>query len=154
MALKDHPPVNIFVGNLSYSTTHDELFDVFAEFGQVERVSIMTDRETGQSRGFAFVEMYDREEAEKAIDQLNGFAGEVSFAATGELASGSTGSSKPGDECAQQGTCDALVQQCSATSTAQAPCYCAAACICKCIGDPCEQENVALAAQLGTTCSY
>jgi RNA recognition motif-containing protein len=73
LALKDHPPVNIFVGNLSYSTTHDDLFDVFAEFGQVERVSIMTDRETGQSRGFAFVEMYDREEAEKAIEQLNGF---------------------------------------------------------------------------------
>jgi RNA recognition motif-containing protein len=73
LALKDHPPVNIFVGNLSYSTTHDELYDVFAEFGQVERVSIMTDRETGQSRGFAFVEMYDREEAEKAIEHLNGY---------------------------------------------------------------------------------
>lgn len=73
LALKDHPPVNIFVGNLSYGTTHDELFDVFAEFGQVERVSIMTDRETGQSRGFAFVEMYDREEAERAIEQLNGY---------------------------------------------------------------------------------
>lgn len=73
LALKDHPPVNIFVGNLSYTTTHDELYDVFAEFGQVERVSIMTDRETGQSRGFAFVEMYDREEADKAIEHLNGY---------------------------------------------------------------------------------
>lgn len=64
--------VNIFVGNLSYSTTHDDLYDVFAEFGQVERINIVTDRTTGQSRGFAFVEMNDREEAESAITQLNG----------------------------------------------------------------------------------
>lgn len=63
---------NIFVGNLSYRTTQDELHEVFAQYGAVERVSIVTDRETGQSRGFAFVEMTNAEEAEAAINQLNG----------------------------------------------------------------------------------
>ena len=63
---------NIFVGNLSFSTTQDDLQAAFARFGTVERVNIVTDRDTGQARGFAFVEMTDRGEAEKAISQLNG----------------------------------------------------------------------------------
>jgi RNA recognition motif-containing protein len=63
---------NIFVGNLSFSTTQDDLQAAFARFGSVERVNIVTDRDTGQARGFAFVEMTDRGEAEKAISQLNG----------------------------------------------------------------------------------
>ena len=63
---------NIFVGNLSYQTTQDELYAAFANYGGVERVSIVTDRETGQPRGFAFVEMTDRNEAETAINSLNG----------------------------------------------------------------------------------
>lgn len=63
---------NIFVGNLSFRTTQDELYAAFAEFGAVERVSIVTDRDSGQSRGFAFVEMTDRAAAENAINQLNG----------------------------------------------------------------------------------
>ncbi len=63
---------NIFVGNLNFQTTQDELYATFAQFGQVERVNIVTDRETGQPRGFAFVEMADRQEAENAINQLNG----------------------------------------------------------------------------------
>ncbi len=63
---------NIFVGNLSYSTTQDELHAAFAQYGNVERVSIVTDRETGQPRGFGFVEMSDRNEAENAINALNG----------------------------------------------------------------------------------
>jgi RNA recognition motif-containing protein len=63
---------NIFVGNLSYQTTQDELFAAFSQYGGVERVSIVTDRETGQPRGFGFVEMTDRREAETAIAQLNG----------------------------------------------------------------------------------
>ena len=63
---------NIFVGNLSYQTTQDELFTAFSNYGNVERVSLITDRDTGQPRGFAFVEMADRNEAEAAIAQLNG----------------------------------------------------------------------------------
>jgi RNA recognition motif-containing protein len=63
---------NIFVGNLSFSTTQDDLHAAFAAFGSVERVNIVTDRDTGQARGFAFVEMTDRGEAERAINGLNG----------------------------------------------------------------------------------
>ena len=64
--------VNIFVGNLSYQTTQDELEAAFSQYGAVERVSIVTDRATGQPRGFAFVEMTDQTEADNAIAQLNG----------------------------------------------------------------------------------
>src|SRR3984885_13008823 len=63
---------NIFVGNLSFQTTQDELQAAFAQYGAVERVNIVTDRDTGQPRGFAFVEMTDRSAAEPAINQLNG----------------------------------------------------------------------------------
>ena len=63
---------NIFVGNLSYQTTQDDLYAAFSQYGGVERVSIVTDRDTGQPRGFGFVEMTDRKEAETAISQLNG----------------------------------------------------------------------------------
>jgi len=63
---------NIFVGNLNYQTTQEELMQAFSQFGAVERVSIITDRDTGQPRGFAFVEMTDRREAESAIASLNG----------------------------------------------------------------------------------
>ncbi len=63
---------NIFVGNLSYSTTQEDLHATFAQFGNVERVSVVTDRDSGQPRGFAFVEMTDPGEAQNAISQLNG----------------------------------------------------------------------------------
>jgi RNA recognition motif-containing protein len=63
---------NIFVGNLSFNTSEDELRQIFEAFGQVDRVSILTDRETGRSRGFAFVEMTNTEEGDKAIAGLNG----------------------------------------------------------------------------------
>lgn len=63
---------NIFVGNLSYQTTQDELHSAFATYGGVERVNIVTDRDTGQPRGFAFVEMTEAQEAQTAIAQLNG----------------------------------------------------------------------------------
>jgi cold-inducible RNA-binding protein len=63
---------NIFVGNLSFSTTNEDLMAAFSQYGNVERVNIVTDRETGQSRGFAFVEMTERRDAETAISQLNG----------------------------------------------------------------------------------
>lgn len=63
---------NIFVGNLSYQTTQDDLHAAFAAYGTVERVNVVTDRDTGQPRGFAFVEMTDRDQAEQAIRALNG----------------------------------------------------------------------------------
>lgn len=63
---------NIFVGNLSFNTNEDELRQLFEPFGQVDRVSIMTDRDTGRSRGFGFVEMASNEDGEKAITSLNG----------------------------------------------------------------------------------
>lgn len=63
---------NIFVGNLSFNTAEDELRQLFEPFGQVDRVSIMTDRDTGRSRGFGFVEMASNEDGEKAIASLNG----------------------------------------------------------------------------------
>jgi cold-inducible RNA-binding protein len=63
---------NIFVGNLSFNTNEDELRAAFESYGQVDRVSILTDRETGRSRGFGFVEMVSNEDGEKAITALNG----------------------------------------------------------------------------------
>src|SRR5947207_213584 len=63
---------NIFVGNLSFNTSEDELRKAFETYGQVDRVSILTDRDTGRSRGFGFVEMANSEEGEKAIAGLNG----------------------------------------------------------------------------------
>lgn len=63
---------NIFVGNLSYQTNEDELQSAFGAYGAVDRVSIVRDRDTGQPRGFAFVEMPNASEAEKAIAGMNG----------------------------------------------------------------------------------
>lgn len=63
---------NIFVGNLNFNTSEEQLRALFATYGQVDRVSILTDRDTGRSRGFGFVEMTNEAEAEKAIAALNG----------------------------------------------------------------------------------
>lgn len=63
---------NIFVGNLSFNTGEQELRQIFEAYGQVDRVSIMMDRDTGRSRGFGFVEMNSNEDGEKAIAALNG----------------------------------------------------------------------------------
>lgn len=63
---------NIFVGNLSYQTTEQELEAAFSSYGTVERTSVVRDRETGQPRGFAFVEMTNNQEATKAIQGLDG----------------------------------------------------------------------------------
>jgi len=63
---------NIFVGNLSFQTSQEDLNAAFSQYGKVERVSIVTDRDSGQSRGFAFVEMAERRDAETAISVLNG----------------------------------------------------------------------------------
>lgn len=62
----------IFVGNLSFSATENEVRDMFEQFGTVDSVAILTDRETGRSRGFGFVEMSDNGEADRAIQNLNG----------------------------------------------------------------------------------
>jgi len=62
----------IYVGNLSFRTTETDLSNMFGEIGEVESVRIITDRDTGRSKGFAFVEMADDATAEKAIAQLNG----------------------------------------------------------------------------------
>jgi cold-inducible RNA-binding protein len=63
---------NIFVGNLPFSATEDALRDLFSPMGELQQVRIMTDRDTGKSRGFAFVEMTQDEDAAKAIAALNG----------------------------------------------------------------------------------
>jgi cold-inducible RNA-binding protein len=63
---------NIFVGNLDFGATEDAVRALFEPFGTVERVNIMTDRETGRSRGFAFVEMTNATDADRAIAALNG----------------------------------------------------------------------------------
>jgi RNA recognition motif-containing protein len=62
----------IFVGNFSFNLSEDELRSLFAPFGTVENASVVTDRATGRSRGFGFVEMPNSEEAETAINALNG----------------------------------------------------------------------------------
>jgi RNA recognition motif-containing protein len=64
--------MNIYVGNLAYSVTEDELRSAFGEFGEVSSVNLIIDRGTGQSKGFGFVEMSDGAAAEAAIKALNG----------------------------------------------------------------------------------
>ena len=63
---------NIFVGNLSFRATEDSVRSMFEAYGGVERVNIVTDRDTGQARGFGFVEMNDNAEGDRAIAELNG----------------------------------------------------------------------------------
>jgi cold-inducible RNA-binding protein len=63
---------NIFVGNLDFSATEASIRSLFEPYGNIERVNLVTDRDTGRSRGFAFVEMTDAAEADKAIAALNG----------------------------------------------------------------------------------
>ncbi len=64
--------MNIYVGNLAYSVTEDELHQAFAQFGEVTRANVITDKYSGQSKGFGFVEMSDKAAAEEAISALNG----------------------------------------------------------------------------------
>jgi cold-inducible RNA-binding protein len=63
---------NIFVGNLSFGATESSVRSLFEAYGAVDRVSIVTDRDTGQARGFGFVEMSNNTEADRAINELNG----------------------------------------------------------------------------------
>ncbi|MHB1130842.1 MAG: RNA recognition motif domain-containing protein [Chloroflexota bacterium] len=66
--------IRLYVGNLSYGTSAEELRSVFGQAGAVEDVHMPTDRATGQPRGFAFVEMTTKEEADKAIQMFNGYS--------------------------------------------------------------------------------
>jgi len=63
---------NIFVGNLDFGATEDSIRSLFEPYGAIERVNLVTDRDTGRSRGFAFVEMTNPAEADRAIEALNG----------------------------------------------------------------------------------
>lgn len=65
-------PMTIYVGNLSYQATEDDLKDVFSEYGTVKRVALPIDRETGRVRGFAFVEMAEDDRENTAISELDG----------------------------------------------------------------------------------
>ena len=62
---------NIYVGNLSYGITQEQLKSIFEEYGEVVSTKIITDHDTGRSKGFAFVEMAEQAEADKAISELN-----------------------------------------------------------------------------------
>ncbi len=64
--------MKLYVGNLAFSTTEGDLSALFSEVGTVQSLRLMTDRDTGQSRGFAFVELSDRSEGEQAISKFNG----------------------------------------------------------------------------------
>jgi len=63
---------NIFVGNLDFGATEESIRSLFQPYGAIERVDLITDRDTGRPRGFAFVEMTDAAEADRAIEALNG----------------------------------------------------------------------------------
>jgi len=64
--------MNIYVGNVAFTATENQLSDLFAEYGEVSSVKIITDKFTGRSKGFAFVEMADDAAAAKVIEELNG----------------------------------------------------------------------------------
>jgi cold-inducible RNA-binding protein len=66
--------MNIYVGNLPFKASEAELRQAFEPFGKVSSVNVITDRETGRPRGFAFVEMPNAEEAKKAVESLNGYS--------------------------------------------------------------------------------
>jgi cold-inducible RNA-binding protein len=69
---KENQMKNLFIGNMSFKTTEADLRSLFEPFGVISRVNVVTDRDTGQARGFGFVEMSDDGEAQKAIASLNG----------------------------------------------------------------------------------
>ena len=64
--------MNMYVGNLSFSVSEDDLKEAFSEFGEIESIKVIKDRYSGQSKGFGFVEMPSNSEADKAIKALNG----------------------------------------------------------------------------------
>lgn len=73
MAFQEQTKMDIYVGNLPYSATEEDVSGLFAAYGEVARVKIITDRETGRSKGFAFVTLADESQLNAAIEALNGF---------------------------------------------------------------------------------
>jgi RNA recognition motif-containing protein len=63
---------NLFVGNLDFHVVEDDLRELFGQYGQIDRITLMRERDTGRSRGFAFVEMANTDDADKAIKELDG----------------------------------------------------------------------------------
>jgi cold-inducible RNA-binding protein len=72
MSTQEHTNMRLYVGGLPYQTTEQDLIELFEQVGQVTEVSIITDRDTGRSKGFGFVEMSDQQAARTAIERLNG----------------------------------------------------------------------------------
>jgi RNA recognition motif-containing protein len=72
MSAQEHTNMRLYVGGLPYQTTEQDLTDLFTQVGQVTFATVITDRDTGRSKGFGFVEMSNNEEAQAAIQQLNG----------------------------------------------------------------------------------
>jgi RNA recognition motif-containing protein len=72
MSAQEHTIMRLYVGGLPYQTTEQDLLDLFGQAGHVIEVSVITDRDTGRSKGFGFVEMSDEQGARTAIERLNG----------------------------------------------------------------------------------
>jgi RNA recognition motif-containing protein len=72
MSTQEHTNMRLYVGGLPYQTTEHDLIDLFGQVGQVTEASVITDRETGRSKGFGFVEMSEEKAARSAIERLNG----------------------------------------------------------------------------------
>jgi RNA recognition motif-containing protein len=72
MSAQEHTLMRLYVGGLPYQTNEQDLLDLFGQVGQVTEASVITDRDTGRSKGFAFVEMSNDQEARAAIERLNG----------------------------------------------------------------------------------
>lgn len=87
---------NIFVGNLDFGATESSLRSLFEPYGTVDRVNVVTDRDTGRSRGFAFVEMSDSAQADQAIAALNGTELEGRALNVNEARPASTGGGRGG----------------------------------------------------------
>jgi RNA recognition motif-containing protein len=86
---------NIFVGNLDFSATDSSVRSLFERYGTVERVNLVTDRDTGRARGFGFVEMSDSNQADQAIAGLNGFSFEGRTLNVNEARPKSSGGGRP-----------------------------------------------------------
>src|SRR5215469_2301737 len=72
MSAQEHTSMRLYVGGLPYQTTEHDLIELFEQVGHVTEASVITDRDTGRSKGFGFVEMGDEQEARTAIERLNG----------------------------------------------------------------------------------
>ncbi len=109
--------MRIYVGNLSYETTEDELKKDFSAFGEVVSVSVVTDRYSGRSKGFAFVEMTNKAEADAAIAGLNGKSVKDRTLVVNEARPRTEGGSGGGRSGGYSGGGDAAVMVAAATAT-------------------------------------